>query len=59
MQHNRSALEGEREQAWVATEAEADAAAATEAHERDEADHLGVTLAELRRREADRKGGRR
>ncbi|HSS03844.1 MAG TPA: hypothetical protein VLK89_01485 [Solirubrobacterales bacterium] len=51
MHSQPSAPEREREQAWVHTEDEAQAAEATEAHERDEAEALGITLAELRQRE--------
>lgn len=57
MHFHLSAHQGEREQAWVSTEDEAQAAEATEAHERDEAEHLGISLSELRQREAARAGG--
>jgi hypothetical protein len=58
MQFHPSAPEGERERAWVNTEAEQREQEATEAHERDEAEHLGITLAELRQREAAEEGDR-
>jgi hypothetical protein len=58
MQFHPSAPKGERERPWANTEDEQRREDATEAHERDEAAHLGVSLAELRQHEAARAGGK-